>query len=106
MITVFTRYISHIHTPKWRIFILYSILEYVKHYTLFWSIIYIMYGQRIRELRVERGLSQSQLAVHLNTSQKNISKYELELLDLSTDMIIKLCAYFGVTAGFLLGIED
>lgn len=65
-----------------------------------------MYGKIIRELRQEKGLSQSQLAEQLNISQNNISKYEREKLDLSTDMIIKLCEFFGVTAGYLLGIED
>ena len=65
-----------------------------------------MYGQRIKELRKEKGLSQAAFAKILNTTQKNISKYELEKLDLSTEMIILICKTFSVSADYLLGIED
>ncbi len=65
-----------------------------------------MYGQRIRELRLEHELSQSQLAKELNTTQKSISKYETEFLDLNTDMIIALCKFFNVSADYLLGLKD
>lgn len=65
-----------------------------------------MYGQRMRELRIEKGLSQQALAQNLQTTQKNISKYELEFLDLSTEMIIKLCKFFEISADYLLGLED
>ena len=56
-----------------------------------------MYGERIRELRTEKGLTQAELAKALNTTQRNISKYETEYLDLSTDLIIRLCNYFGLS---------
>ena len=65
-----------------------------------------MYGQRIKELRLEKGLTQAELANALNTSQRNVSKYETEYLDLSTENIIKLCKFFGVSADYLLGLED
>ena len=66
----------------------------------------IMYGQRIKELRLERGLTQNDLAKILNTTQRSISKYETEYLDLSTNMIITLCTYFNVSADYLLGLTD
>ncbi len=65
-----------------------------------------MYGSRIRELRIEKGLSQQQLAEELGTTQKNISKYELESLDLSTAFLVKICKYFSVTSDYLLGIDN
>lgn len=65
-----------------------------------------MYGQRIRELRLEKGLTQAKLAEALNTTQRNISKYEMEVLDLSTETVVKICKYFGVTSDYLLGLED
>ncbi|MBQ8343246.1 MAG: helix-turn-helix transcriptional regulator [Clostridia bacterium] len=65
-----------------------------------------MYGQRIKELRIERCLSQTQLAQALNTTQRTISKYELEQLDLNTHTIISLCEFFNVTADYLLGLSD
>ena len=65
-----------------------------------------MYGNKIKELRTEKGLTQSELAIKLQTSQRNISKYELELLDLNTELIIKICKFFEVSADYLLGLED
>ena len=65
-----------------------------------------MFGQRIKELRLEKNLTQKQLAEILNTTQRTISKYESESLDLNTDMIIKICKYFQVSADFILGLEN
>ena len=62
-----------------------------------------MYGNKIKELRTEKGLTQSELAIKLQTSQRNISKYELELLDLNTELIINICKFFEVSADYLLG---
>ena len=49
-----------------------------------------MYGERLRELRSEKGLTQKQLAEKLNISQKSLSKYERESLDLSTELIVRI----------------
>lgn len=65
-----------------------------------------MYGQRLKELRMEKGLTQTELAKVLNTTQKSISKYENEYLDVSTETIIKICKYFDVSADYLLGLES
>ena len=65
-----------------------------------------MYGERLRELRTDFGLTQKQLAERLGVTQKNLSKYELEKLDLSTDMIIKICNFFMCSADYLLGRTD
>lgn len=64
-----------------------------------------MYGQRIKELRIERKMTQTELAKILNTTQKSISKYETEFLDLNTDTIIELCKFFNISADYLLGLE-
>ena len=65
-----------------------------------------MYGQRIRELRIERGLTQAELAQMLNITQKTISKYENEFPDLNTNIIIACCEFFNVSSDYLLGISD
>ncbi len=65
-----------------------------------------MYGKRLRELRIEKELSQAQLAISVCSSQRNISKYENETLDLSTDMLIKICDFFDVPADYILGRTD
>lgn len=65
-----------------------------------------MYGQRIRELRIEKGLTQTQLAEQLGLTQKSVSKYELEQLDLSTELVVKISRFFDVSADYLLGMSD
>ena len=65
-----------------------------------------MYGERLRELRENKNLTQKQLAKILNTDQQAISRYEREQIDLSTNFIMKVCDYFGVTADYLLGRTD
>ena len=65
-----------------------------------------MYGQRLKELRLERGLSQTDLAKQLNISQRTVSHYENEEHDLSTEMVITICKFFGVSSDYLLGLKD
>ncbi|MDE6274521.1 MAG: helix-turn-helix domain-containing protein [Clostridiales bacterium] len=65
-----------------------------------------MYGQRIKELREEKGMTQAHLASLLSTTQSTVGKYEREELQPSIEMIAKLCQVFGASAGYLLGIED
>lgn len=65
-----------------------------------------MYGQRIKEIRQEKGLTQAQLAEMLTTTQSTIGKYEREEIQLTVDTIIKICKVFEVSADYLLGLED
>lgn len=65
-----------------------------------------MFGERIKELRTEKGWTQAELAARMQCNQQTVSRYEQERIDLSTDMIIRLCHIFKVSADYLLGIED
>ena len=78
-------------------------MEFVKglHSILAYNL--FMYGKIISELRKERNLSQKQLAEKLNTTQNTVSKYETEVLDLNTVIIIKICDFFDISADYLLG---
>lgn len=59
---------------------------------------------KIKELREQKGVTQSELGQVLNVSKSTISKYENGSLDLSSTTIAILCDYFQVTANQLLGI--
>lgn len=83
-----------------------TIIAFVKYFTQFLRKIGSMYGERLRELRENKNLTQKQLAKILNTDQQAISRYEREQIDLSTNFILKVCDYFGVTADYLLGRTD
>lgn len=62
--------------------------------------------ERLRELRVEKELSQTQLAIEMGTCQTAISKYEKSERQPDFQMLKKLCDFFGVSAGYILGFED
>lgn len=61
---------------------------------------------RIRFLRQQAGLKQSELAAILNCSNTAVSKYELGQLDLGVETIKALCKIFNCSADYLLGLSD
>ena len=65
----------------------------------------VLHMNRIVELRKERGMKQAELADAVHTSRQSVGKWENGDIDLSTDTISKLCAFFGVTADYLLGLS-
>ena len=61
---------------------------------------------RLKFLREEKGLFQSDIAKILGVSIAAVGFYENEKRDMSPDTIIKLAEYFGVTTDYLLGKSD
>lgn len=61
---------------------------------------------RLRELRKDVGLTLSEVAEQLGTHNTAISKYELEQRQLTPALIAKFCAFYHVTADYLLGLSD
>lgn len=59
-------------------------------------------GQRIKELRESRGLTQSQLAEELNFSDKTVSKWEKDGTEPDSETLVKLAKVFNVTLDYLL----
>ena len=62
-------------------------------------------GSRIREIREDQGLRQTELAARVRTSQSTISQIEAGDRNPSYRMLVKLAAALGVTVGYVLG-ED
>ena len=58
---------------------------------------------RIRELRLQKGWRQEDLAVLMHTKQQTVARYETEQLGIDADTICQLCDIFGCTADYLLG---
>lgn len=58
---------------------------------------------RIRELRMEKGLKQAWLASKLHLTQTAVSNYELGTRDPSVETILELCEIFNCSADYLLG---
>ena len=63
-------------------------------------------SERIKDLRIEKGLSQMQLAKLLNMSQSAVAKWELGKTEPTASAIILLAKIFNESADFLLGLID
>ena len=63
--------------------------------------------ERLKDLRVARGLTLEQLAEEINLSKSALGSYEGDKLkDISHYAIIKLAKFYGVTADYLLGLSQ
>lgn len=61
---------------------------------------------RIKELREEKELSQSALASEINTSQRNIGRWENGENEPTYSQLVKLSNFFGCSIDYLIGRED
>ncbi len=62
--------------------------------------------KRIRDLREDNDLNQTQVAKILGMSQTGYSKYETGENDLPTSVLIKLADFYNVSIDYLLGVTD
>ncbi len=61
---------------------------------------------RIRDLREDRDLNQTQVAKMLNMSQTGYSKYETGENDIPTEILIKLAEFYNTSIDYLLNQTD
>lgn len=64
------------------------------------------FGYRLRELRQEKKLTQTQVANRLSLSKTTISGYENNVKNPSTEVLVQLALLYGVTTDYLLGLEN
>ena len=62
------------------------------------------FGRKLKELRIQAGLSQKQLTERVKVTKSVISYYELQERYPSPEILIKLANIFHVSTDFLLGI--
>ncbi len=65
-----------------------------------------IFAQRLRELRTERNLSMKQLAKAINTTDAAVSNWENEINEPKISYLKSIATFFGVTADYLLGLEN
>lgn len=58
---------------------------------------------RIRDLREDKNMNQTQIAKMLGMSQTGYSKYETGENDIPTAILIKLARYYNTSIDYLLG---
>lgn len=65
-----------------------------------------MFNKRLRELRLERKMSQEELAKKLNISRQAIANWETERGEPSISFLLQLAEFFNVSMDYLCGYTD
>ena len=63
-------------------------------------------AKRIRELRIEKGLSLLALSKVIHVSHSTILRWENGSVIPSAENLYNLAVYFGVSSDYLLGLEE
>jgi|GEM_PF-2571352 len=61
---------------------------------------------RLKELRIKKGMNQSELGDLLGVRAAAISKYETNAVSLAEETIFRLCSIFNTTSDYLLGLSN
>lgn len=64
------------------------------------------FGEKIRNLREDKDLNQTELGKVVGMSQRRISYIECGKYEPSIDDIIAFCRFFQVSADYLLGLPE
>lgn len=64
-----------------------------------------IFSIRLKELRLEKEMTQKKLAKELETSDDSIYSWEAGRSQPSIEMIRAICKYFNVSSDYLLGLE-
>ncbi|MBB6636787.1 helix-turn-helix domain-containing protein [Cohnella thailandensis] len=60
-------------------------------------------GERLRELRLKRNISQEEVARHIGITRSAYSHYEINNRQPIYETLIKLAAYFDVSLDYIIG---
>ena len=64
------------------------------------------YREKMRELREDNDLTQSQVAKVINKSQQGYNHIEMGRAELKIDDLIRLCDFYKVTADYFIGRKE
>ncbi len=64
-----------------------------------------IFEQRLKDVRLEKGFSQVELAKMVQTTNDSVYSWEKGRSQPSIEMIRKLCVALGVSSDYLLGLE-
>ena len=65
----------------------------------------LTFGEKVRNLREDADLNQTQLGKALGMTQRKISYIECGKYEPSIDDIIAICRFFHISSDYLLGIN-
>lgn len=64
------------------------------------------FGEKLKELRKERNLTQKELSKAINCAQSAIFYWETNKQEPTISSLKKLCLFFDISADYFLGLED
>jgi transcriptional regulator with XRE-family HTH domain len=64
------------------------------------------FSERLKDLRIEKGITQQAVAKETGLSQNAIAQWENAKRVPNANAIILLAKFFNVTADYLLGMDD
>ena len=65
-----------------------------------------IFGRRLQALRQEQHATQKAMAELLGCTTSNYQKMEYGQVNVSATTLMALCAHFGVSADYLLGLRE
>lgn len=65
-----------------------------------------MFDDRLKAARIQRGETQQQVAKNLGLPYTTYRNYELNLREPTSDTLIAIANYFGLSLNYLLGYEE
>jgi len=64
----------------------------------------MLIGERLADLRKDKGLQQKELAAVIGVSERSVSLYEREMSSPNDSVKIKIARYFNVSLDYLMGL--
>ena len=65
-----------------------------------------IFAERFKELRLEKGIGQEQLAKELGVGKATVSLWENGLREPKLYSLVIIAKYFGVSSDYLAGLEN
>ena len=62
--------------------------------------------ERIRNLRIDRDMTQQEVAQLLHIKQNTYSQYETGTLNYPLEVVVALARFYGTSVDYLLGLTD
>lgn len=66
----------------------------------------MIWNERIKELREEHNLTQSQIAESLNITQRAVSYYERNQREIPIEILVRYATFFDVSLEYICGLSD
>ena len=65
-----------------------------------------IFSERLRELRLDKKLSAKSLGLKIGVSDSTLIRWENGTMLPTIDNLYNICKFFGVSADYLIGIEN